>query len=477
MRVFLLNVFVLCLLFACKSNGGGSVSSGRGGSSGSAGQIGTRGSTKNFTPIRPYGMIPIPSGEFVLGQTDFNYTDSQDAPARTVTVQGFFMDETEVVNAEYRDFVRYVKDSIARHALAEKVQELGVAGEDGIGEYAFLGADPKGKISPYQEYIESITNERDGGYDSYNRINWDIPLYWSVEDYPDVAYAEVMEGLYYPPDQRFNGSREIDVRNLNYRYTWIDTQSAAKKGNGNRSIFMITEEFNIYPDTTVWSRDFKYAYNEPIHEYYFWHHSYDLYPVVGVRWDQANAYCNYKTNKHNEFLAKKKNSEKILAYRLPTEIEWEYAARGGLEAAPYPWGGPYLTDDRGCYLANFKPKRGGYIENCGKKGGFLYTGTVKTYPPNGFGLYDMAGNVSEWTSSAYESSFYNVAAGLNPSQSSSASKPVKVVRGGSWKDFGFLLQVSNRDYEHKDSARSFIGFRTVQTIPEGSVLRYPTIAN
>ena len=160
----------------------------------------------------------------------------------------------------------------------------------------------------------------------------------------------------------------------------------------------------VYPDTTVWLKDFNYAYNEPLYDGYFWHSAYKNYPVVGVTWEQARAYCNFRTKFKSDYnQSQKKKKQRAMAFRLPTEAEWEYAARGGKENATYPWGGPYLIDDRGCYLANFKPKRGSYIEN-ERKGTYTYTAPVKKFPKNGFGLYDMAGNVAEWTESPYNNS-------------------------------------------------------------------------
>jgi formylglycine-generating enzyme required for sulfatase activity len=73
----------------------------------------------------------------------------------------------------------------------------------------------------------------------------------------------------------------------------------------------------------------------------------------------------------------------------------------------------------------------------------------------------MAGNVSEWVDSSYEPSSYNYTANMNPNVNDSENKR-KVVRGGSWKDIAYFLQVSSRDYEYADSARSYIGFRTIQ---------------
>jgi sulfatase modifying factor 1 len=478
MRKILSVIFTSLVIISC---GGGSSGGANKASSSSTerGQILSRGKTKNFTPLKPYGMVPIPGGHFVLGQTDIDFVGATDAQPKTVTVSGFYMDDTEVTNAEYNNFVSYVRDSVARTALADRAYELGTAGEEGIGEYAYLGEDESEEDgSAWQQYLKENKTGREGGRSDYQRLNWDVNLSWSTEDYPDVAYAEVMEGLYYPPVERFNGERLFDVRKLNYRYTWVNTQSAASSKGQSRSDFVVTEEINIYPDTTVWSRDFNYTYNEPMHEHYFWHEAYYEYPVVGVDWEQAQAFCTYKTKTQRDYLANKKGKEKnkVFAYRLPTEVEWEFAARGGLEAAAYPWGGPYLTDDRGCHLANFKPKRGNYRENCSEKdGGYLYSAKTQTFPPNGYGLYDMSGNVSEWTSSPYEYSAYNAISSANPSLGRGTGYSKKSVRGGSWKDVGFLLMVGSRDWEHKDSARSFIGFRTVQTIPEGSNVIYKKI--
>ena len=452
----------------------------RGSSDRNDGQIVSKASS-SWTPVRPKGMVPIPSGSFVLGQTDYDFTKTNDAPVKTVTVTGFYMDDTEITNSEYQIFVNYVKDSIARTALANKAESLGFDpmnpnnGAGGIGDYAYVSGSQNGQGTAYDEYIKNSNTGRDGQSLDSKKINWKQRLEWDKYKYPDVDYAEVMEGMYYPPEERMNGERRIDTRKLNYSYVTIDQTAAAKKRGTFRVDFRKEFNLNIYPDTTVWVRDFNYSYNDPMHQDYFWHKAYADYPVVGVNWNQATAFCDFRTRYHNTALASKKkrgSQVKVISYRLPTEIEWEYAAKGGLENAPYPWGGPYLTDDRGCYLANFKPKRGDYLEiNDGKKTGYMYTAPIKTFKANGYGLYDMAGNVAEWTSSPYNRSSYTMSSSLNPSITMSGETN-RSVRGGSWKDVGYLLMVSARDWENKDSARSFIGFRTVQSFPEGSKVNF-----
>jgi gliding motility-associated lipoprotein GldK len=196
---------------------------------------------------------------------------------------------------------------------------------------------------------------------------------------------------------------------------------------------------------------------------YFWHPSFDNYPVVGVTWKQAEAFCIWRTQLLNQALVAD-GDYFVQDYRLPVETEWEFAARGTLENSMYPWGGIYTRNKDGCYLANFKPNRGNYAYDGG-----VTTVAVGSYEPNEIGLYDMAGNVSEWTSNAYDESAYFFYHDLNPDykhNATSKDNPVmkrKVIRGGSWKDIAYYLQVSSRDYEYQDTATSFIGFRCVRS--------------
>jgi gliding motility-associated lipoprotein GldK len=196
---------------------------------------------------------------------------------------------------------------------------------------------------------------------------------------------------------------------------------------------------------------------------YFHHLAYDNYPVVGVSWKQATAFCIWRSNLLNNSLAADGRST-VQDYRLPSESEWEYAARGGDALSMYPWGGMYTRNYIGCFLANFKPLRGNYADDGG-----VTTVRVGTYDPNGYGLFDMAGNVAEWTANAFDESAYVFTHDLNPDYKYNArpnDAPVmkrKVVRGGSWKDIAYFLQCASRTYEYQDTAKSYIGFRCVRS--------------
>ena len=416
--------------------------------------IGAKG--KRWHPEKPYGMSLIPGGAFIMGKSDDDIVDVQDAPTRTVTVRSFYMDETEITNSEYRQFVEWVRDSIIRKNLAEMADLEGKTSEDdGIGEYAYADSGDPEDLSPYERYmLDTYGDER-------RKINRDIDLIFDTEDYPDELYAEVMDGMYLPPDEWYNGNRAWDVSLFKFKYTDLDIELAAEysdyiiSGDMRRSDFVTQYDVNVYPDTTVWIKDFKYAYNVPMHNDYFWHEAYGNYPVVGVTWLQAKAFCQWRTMYKNSY-QKSKKKQNVNGFRLPSEAEWEYAARGGLQSATFPWGGPYAKNDRGCFLANFKPLRGNYAADQA-----LYTVEADAYEPNDYNLFNMAGNVSEWINSSYDQTSYQYSASFNPSVNKKGD-PRKVIRGGSWKDVAYFIQVSTRDYEHADSARSFIGFRTVQ---------------
>ena len=437
MKKLVLYIVVVLFLASCSNSGNGEL-------------VGTRKKSKPFYQPDPYGMVFVPQGSFVMGASAEDISHGHLIQPKTISVSSFFMDETEITNDEYRQFVYWVRDSIARTML--------------------------GDVRPDEFLIEE--NPKTGEVYDPPYLNWKTEIEWNSED-QDVRDA--LEDMYLPEHERYFRRKEIDTRKLMYSYYWVDLHAAAKKdfteeadyrnaglanrpqGLRDRSVYVRNETIAVYPDTLAWIHDYTYSYNDPLTKTYFWHPAYDHYPVVGVNWRQARAFCVWRTEYLNSYLRSKKGMVSLAEFRLPTEAEWEWAARGGYALNPYPWGGPYTRNEKGCFLANFKPIRGNYIADGG-----LRTVIVAHYPPNDWGLYDMAGNVSEWTSSAFDPSSYNFTWDMNPNYTYNAKEddpPVmkrKVIRGGSWKDIAFYLEVSTRAYEYQDTSKCYIGFRTIQ---------------
>jgi len=448
LRNFVLVLLISLFLGSCGNNKQGQL-------------VGTEG--KDWFPERPYGMVLVEGGAFIMGNSDYDIAGLKNAEPKTVTVTSFYMDETEITNAEYRQFVEHVRDSVVRQKLAEAA-ELSSGGGSSAGQnnsgmsiqnFAFKGGKQSGDGSGQNQKNQTPFQKYSKLYDPLQRrLNWDVDIIWKPSKFPDEDYVMVMDEFYLPKEQSYNGENMLDVTKFVYNYKTMDIEAAARN-KGDREDFIEEKEVAVYPDTTVWVRDFNYSYNEPMHNDYFSHSAYDDYPVVGVSWKQAKAFCNWRTKLLNDY-RKEKGEENANNFRLPTEAEWEYAARGGIESATYPWGGPYIRDDRACYLANFKPLRGDYAAD-----NALYTVEADSYNPNDFGLYNMSGNVSEWVNSSYNPTSYNYMSSMNPNVNNKDNLR-KVIRGGSWKDVSYFLRVSTRDYEYADSARSYIGFRTVQ---------------
>ncbi|MDR0874524.1 MAG: SUMF1/EgtB/PvdO family nonheme iron enzyme [Prevotellaceae bacterium] len=437
--------------------------------------------TKSWKEPVPFGMAFVKRGSFLMGTNDQDANWAMSSQSRQVTVDAFWMDETEITNGEYKQFVYWVRDSIAR----EKLDAAGI-----------------------EEY--KIKEDKNGNPLAKPAINWKKKIPWSKGTDEE---KQVIDEMFYSGDDAIEIGRQLNAGLLNYKYLWVDYAQAGKKenkydplkGGYNRSIagladgtkdsadvmikkdtayynedgtitnktvyrelksrsdFISSKMVNVYPDTMVWVRDFTYAYNEPYMRMYFYHPGYGEYPVVGVTWEQAMAFCRWRSVYYNSYQLAS-NGVLVQQYRLPTEGEWEYAARGGRQFAQYPWGGNYVRTARGCFLANFKPQRGNYAVD-----GYVAPAKVGSYPPNDFGLYDMAGNVSEWTSSAYHESNYSFVHDMNPDYQYNAASfdpdvmRRKVIRGGSWKDVAVFLQCGTRTYEYQQEPRSYIGFRCVRS--------------
>lgn len=315
---------------------------------------------QGWAQVIPYGMVPIPAGTFHMGQADEDPASTQINFNKQITIGPLFMDETEITNDEYLQFVKRF--------------------------YEAAGAD-----------------------------EW--------QDFP-------------------------------------------KKGQ-----VLGQDEFKekYYPDTTVWMKDFTHHMGDPLVDYYWQHPGYMEYPVVGVSWEGASLFASWRTVFLNTWRKINSDQPPMPAFRLPSEAEWEYAARGGRDMAKYPWGNPYIRNSKGCMLANFKPGRGNFYDD-----GFAYTSPVGVYFPNDYGLVDMAGNVSEWCLDDFNPASVPTVWDLNPQfidkkaydkegNSSLTYNARKVIRGGSWKDIAYYLETGTRTYEYKDSTRAYIGFRCAMT--------------
>jgi len=418
-KIFLISSIVT-ILMSCGSSGNGEL-------------VGVQ-QREFWNPTDPYGMVFIPQGSFVMGPSDQDVPFANVSASKRVSVGAFYMDETEITNNEYRQFTNYVRDSLAHIILGEAGIEGHLIEEDEFGNFL----DPA-------------------------RINWKTKIRWNDQEVREILEEE----MYLSSNERYNSLREFDTRKYNYQYEVLDLQDASNKskregnasGKRDRSEFLSVVNVNVYPDTLAWMHDYAYSFNEPYTNDYYSHTAYDDYPVVGVSWKQAVAFTKWRTQEMNKFLRANKQ-QGTPDFRLPTESEWEYAARGGQDLSPYPWGGPYTRNNKGCFLANFKPLRGNYVADGGLK-----TVKVASYNPNGYGLYDMSGNVAEWTSNAFDESAFSYAHDMNSDYHYNANEddhPVlkrKVIRGGSWKDIAYFIQNSTRTYEYQDTAKCYIGFR------------------
>ncbi|HPI17866.1 MAG TPA: formylglycine-generating enzyme family protein [Mesotoga sp.] len=183
-------------------------------------------------------------------------------------------------------------------------------------------------------------------------------------------------------------------------------------------------------------------------------------PVINVSWWDAIAYCNWLSEK--EKLPKAYDDEgnlldqdgkittdpsKVVGYRLPTEAEWEYAARGGNKSKGYKYAGSSTVGDVAWYDSN----SGNKTQEVGKKA------------PNELGLYDMSGNVWEWCSDLYGN--YSSSAQTNPYNNNSTADSSRVDRGGSWYYSATYVRVAYRDYYSPTRTYYRLGFRICRTVP------------
>ncbi|SNS42446.1 gliding motility-associated lipoprotein GldJ/gliding motility-associated lipoprotein GldJ,TIGR03530 [Belliella buryatensis] len=258
----------------------------------------------------------------------------------------------------------------------------------------------------------------------------------------------------------------------------------------------------LEPSDRVWEGAM--SYNDVYDTYYFRFPGFNFYPVAGVTWSQANAYTKWRTQYVNELMRQKQGIDSTLTknqliergvampeYRLPSEAEWEYAAKAMIGTQYmdenqeygriYPWDGrgvrnPYnikRKGKQGDMLANFKRGRGDYAGIAGgiSNDGDIIPTNVYDYPPNDFGLYNMAGNMNEWVQDVYRPLSFTDFDDLNPLRKDGIFDEAKdygttliddnyrVYKGGSWRDVAYWLSPGTRRFMHQDSATNHIGFR------------------
>ncbi len=428
-----------------------------------------------FSEPTPFGMVPVGKGSLKVGLEENDTLWGKDFPRRDISVDGFWMDETEVSNAKYRQFVNWVRDSIIRERLADPAY-------GGDETYKIEEDDEGNPITPYLNWKKSIpwkkaTEDEARAIESLyvthpvdgTKMLDASQLNFRYEIYDYVAAAQRKYRLN-PEERDLNTDHEVnpdEVVMISKDTAWIDDDGRIVRQTITRQLtgpwdFLNTYIVNVYPDTTCWVNDFRNANNERYMKLYFNNPAFDDYPVVGVTWEQANAFCAWRTN----FLLKGLGgvARYIQRYRLPTEIEWEYAARGK-EGNPFPWENKDVKSDKDCFYANFKPDRGNYTED-----GSLITSKCGIFSSNSNGLYDMAGNVAEWTSTVYTEAGVQNMSDMNPELKYNAAKEdpyrlkKKSVRGGSWKDPESMIRSAWRSYEYQNQPRSYIGFRCVRSM-------------
>lgn len=318
---------------------------------------------KQVEETQPEGMVWIPAGTYTIGSED-EHAKLVEGPAYEVQVDGFWMDETEVTNAEFRKFVK----ATGYKTVAERPVDW-----EGLKQML-----PPGTPKPHDSILEpgSMVFQPKPAANLYDITQW-----WAWVNGADWQHP-------YGPESNIEGK--------------------------------------------------------------------DNHPVVHIAYEDAVAYADWAGKK------------------LPTEAQWEVAARGGDGHQSFAWGDK-LTPE-GKYLANFY--QGQFPDGNSAKDGFAKTAPVKSYEPNGFGLYDMIGNVWEWTSDWYRPDTHaqnKKQAGIRgcinpngPSRSYDPQEPLtpkRVTKGGSYlcsDEYCSNYRPSARMATAYDSGQEHLGFRCVK---------------
>lgn len=255
-------------------------------------------------------------------------------------------------------------------------------------------------------------------------IDWNKSIDWNDER---------LEPLWLPPEERFDGRKSLNPARLLYEIDFL-----GKK-----------EWVPVYPDTLVWMSDFSYSYNEPLVKNYFAHAEYDNYPVVGVSLKQAMAFCQWKTGQVNGSLKQSSPGRYEVIVRLPTNTEWESAAFAERDTVDFVKG-------KQLYNCNFGPMTDqyGFVVKRHNDDGYFYTAPVKNFPPGTYGLYDMKGNVAEWTTTSREEI-------MNAEVRADKLRNTFAVKGGGWNSTPYYMQAGACQFYPVSAAHAYLGFRYV----------------
>lgn len=315
----------------------------------------------------PPGMVWIPGGEFTFG-TDFDEGWPDEKPAHRARVAGFWIDATEVTNAQFQKFVE-VTGYTTTAERAPTLEEI-------------MSQVPPGTPEPKPE---------------------------------DLVAGSL---VFTPP------AGPVDLRDFSQWWQWTPGANW-RHPDGPRS------------DLT----------------------GRDDHPVVHISWDDATAFAKWAGK------------------RLPTEAEWEFAARGGLDNKPYTWGDEPPGDNK--ERANIW--QGQFPHENSSHDGFAGTAPVKSFPPNGYGLYDTAGNVWEWCADWYDRGLHARLAArelvenpAGPKQSSDPERPFmqqRVQKGGSFlcnDAYCSRYRPSARHGSSPDTGMSHVGFRCAASADDSS---------
>lgn len=378
---------------------------------------------KSRTLPAPPGMVYIPPGTIYYKSS----LDSSDV-GKYISLSAFFIDKTEVTNRQYKEFLTWVADSIAVTDFLED-------------DSYFLPARKNATEPDGKRFI------------NWRKVRRISPI-WKNKN------PNIQEKI--APMLTTEGTKTVLNRELiKYQFSFL-------KSNGDKKEY-VTLNIPVMPVEDIWSKDFPNAQLVSMDANYFMHQVYDNHPVVGVTWNQARAYTDWRGKDIMKNVLKNSYLSGFqLIYSLPTEAQWQYAAGGKIDPQDET-NTVRLTIEKKegspkRLAVNFKQGEGTY-----SKDGATFTVPVKSYIPNAFGVYNMAGNVSEWTLDAYSPSASVFINDLNPvllydaSDTDGDALKRKVVRGGSWKDNGEQLNIETRAYESQDDPHSFIGFRCVMS--------------